>query len=327
VKDGTLRITSPADQLALFDYLASEGPTPFALAQIGGQLHAKQPDVRDAAHRLARSFGDKSASLAPQLWPAVLGPKTKFEDAVVDLGTTARIEKSPAAAEWTSLLKHPNPLLRVEAVRWWRAFKNQPELVETLRRQVPELVKENPELREDLASVFAEIAPTAVKEHDLPTPIADKEELTKRTLAALLTMSPADRAKRAALGQQVFERAACTKCHTTATATTPLAPSLKGIAAQKTEYLIESILYPSKVIKTGFESESIVTTSGKVLSGLVKDEGDAFRVLNLDVDVRVPKTEVESRSVSRVSIMPEGQELRMSSRELVDLVAYLATLK
>jgi len=295
------------------------------LGQSGGQLPAKQPDVREAAHRLARSFGDKSASLAPTLWPIVLSPKTKFEDAVVDLGTIARVEKSPSASEWTSLLKHNNPLLRVEAVRWWRGFKNQPELVETLKRHAPELVKENPELQEDLASVFAELTPNPSK--TVPTPIADKDELTKRTLASLAALSPTDRAKRAALGQQVFERAACTKCHTTATQTTLLAPSLKGSAGQKAEYLVESILYPSKVIKTGFESESIVTASGKVLSGLVKDEGDSFRVLNLDQDIRVPKADVESRSVSRVSIMPEGQELRMSSRELVDLVAYLATLK
>src|SRR5262249_38325788 len=49
-----------------------------------------------------------------------------------------------------------------------------------------------------------------------------------------------------------------------ATQTTPLAPSLKGIAAQKIDYLLESVLFPSKIIKTGFESETITTTDGKV---------------------------------------------------------------
>ena len=42
---------------------------------------------------------------------------------------------------------------------------------------------------------------------------------------------------------------------------------------------------------------------------------------------RIPKTEVETRSVSRVSVMPDAQEATMSRREFVDLIAYLQTLK
>ncbi len=140
-------------------------------------------------------------------------------------------------------------------------------------------------------------------------------------------MSAGNKSKRAAMSLQVFERNACTKCHTTATQTTPLRPSLKGIAAQKVDYLIESVLYPSKIIKTGFESETVELKNGKTLSGLVKDEGKFLRVLNLDRDERIAKTDVESRSVSRVSVMPDGQEALLSRRELVDLIAYLSTLK
>jgi hypothetical protein len=36
---------------------------------------------------------------------------------------------------------------------------------------------------------------------------------------------------------------------------------------------------------------------------------------------------VERRSVSRVSIMPEGQEAQLSRREFADLIAYLMTLR
>ena len=129
------------------------------------------------------------------------------------------------------------------------------------------------------------------------------------------------------MGLQVFERNACTKCHTTATATTPLAPSLKGIAQQKVDYLIESVLYPSKIIKTGFEAEIIELKNGKTITGLVKDEGKFYRVLSLDKNELIAKTDVESRSVSKISVMPDGQEATMSRREFVDLIAYLQTLK
>jgi putative heme-binding domain-containing protein len=129
------------------------------------------------------------------------------------------------------------------------------------------------------------------------------------------------------MGLQVFERNNCTKCHTTATTTTLLAPSLKGIGGQKIDYLIESVLYPSKIIKTGFESETITKKDGSIISGLVKEEGKFFRVLKLDQDIRIAKDDVDTRILSKISVMPEGQEAALSRREFVDLIAYLATLK
>jgi putative heme-binding domain-containing protein len=106
-----------------------------------------------------------------------------------------------------------------------------------------------------------------------------------------------------------------------------LAPSLKGIAAQKPDYLVESILYPSKIIKTGFDSERIETKGGKVHLGLVKEDGAFFRVLNHEGEVRVAKDDVESRTIAKVSIMPEGLEAQMSRREFLDLIHFLQSLK
>jgi putative membrane-bound dehydrogenase-like protein len=329
VEKGVLRIASAQDQLILFEFLEAEGPTPLALKQIGGQLRSGQPALRQAAHALARKFGPKSAPLAAPLWADVLAPKVHFEDAVERLATLARIEAAPRQEAWVKLLTHADPLLRAEAVRWWRAFKERPEMADLLVRRAPELVKADPGLKEDLAAVLRELGKEggALKGLDLPGPETDKEALAKQTLAALAKMAKGEPQKRALLGAQVFDRAGCTRCHTTATQTTPLAPSLKGIAAQKVDYLIESVLYPSKVIKTGFESETVVTKEGKVLAGLVKDEGKFLRVLNLDRDERVAKSDVERRSVSRVSIMPEGQEAQLSRREFADLIAYLMTLR
>jgi putative heme-binding domain-containing protein len=325
VEKGAIPVSSPADHLTIFEFLEAEGPTPFALKQIGGQLRSGHPEVRHAAHALARRFGTKAAPLADLLWPSVLAPKTRVDEAVENLATVARIEAAPRKEAWEKLLSHEDPLRRAEAVRWWRNFKGQPEMVALLTQQAEGLVRRDPSHKEDLAAVLRHLEVKAAL--DLPGPETDKEALTRQTLQALAKMTSGERQRRAVLGQQVFERAACTRCHTTATQTTPLAPSLKGIAAQKTEYLIESVLYPSRVIKTGFETETVVTKDGKALSGLVKDEGDALRVLNLDRDDRVAKSDVESRSVSRVSIMPEGQEAQLSRREFADLIAYLATLK
>jgi putative membrane-bound dehydrogenase-like protein len=325
VEKGAIKVTTPGDQLLLFEFLEMEGPTDFALKQIAGQVHSGQPQTRAAALLLARKFGPKSAPVAAALWPGVLNPKTKADDAADYLATLAAIESPASTAKWQQLVTGDNALLRTEAVRWWRRFKDRPDQIEFLREQTPRLLQRDPALADDLGAVFRHLdAPTDVK---LPAPETDKTVLTKHVIDAMARMPAGEKGYRAVLGKQVFERTGCTRCHTTATQTTPLAPSLKGVAAQKVDYLIESVLFPSKVIKTGFESETIVTRDGGTFSGLVKEEGGMLRVLNLDRDVRIPKATVEERRLQKVSIMPEGQETLMSRRELVDLIAYMQTLK
>jgi putative membrane-bound dehydrogenase-like protein len=329
VEKGAIRIASPADQLVLLELLEAEGPTPFALRTIGEQIRHGHPSVRPAAHALARRLGDRAASIAPALWQIVQPPQARFEDVLECLATLARIEKQPSRAQWERMLEHRDPLIRTEAVRWWRSFKNQPELSEHLARRAPELLKKDPTLNEDLAAVFRDlnVKPEQLSALSLPGPEKDKAALARQTLALLSKTPAAERHKREEMGRMVFERAACVRCHTMATQTTLLAPSLKGVAAQKADYLIESVLFPSKVIKTGFNSELIVTKTGKSVSGLVKDEGKFLRVLSLDHDERIPKDKVEERSVQKLSIMPEGQETLLSRQEFADLIAYLLTLR
>ena len=334
VESGQLKIASPADQLVLLEFLESEGPTPFALKQIGGQLQSNNKELRQAAHTLARRFGPKASALADQLWPGVVNPKTKFEDALESLSTIARIEGAPKTDAWLKMLEHEDSHVRTETVRWWRIFKDQPSSTGGLLGQrARKLIARDDGIKEDLATVIRHIGVSSkeLPQLHLPEQEKDKDVLTKNTLKELATMPAADRAKRSAMGQQVFERNACTKCHTTATATTPLAPSLKGIAAQKVDYLIESVLHPSKVIKTGWEVELIETKDGKVVTGLVKDDGKTLRVIQamdyLKAPLAIDKANVEARRVSKISLMPDGQEANLSRREFVDLIAYLQTLK
>ena len=96
---------------------------------------------------------------------------------------------------------------------------------------------------------------------------------------------------------------------------------------EKPEYLVESVLYPSKVIKTGFETEQIVTKSGKTYSGLVKDEGKVLRISTADRTDRVAKADIEERTVQKVSLMPDGQEKMLSPQEFLDLIVYLQSLR
>ena len=326
VEKGQIKI-GPKDYPIIFEFLEAEGPTPFALKQIDGQLRSGDPALKQAAHTLARRFGTKASSLGDGLWPNVLNPKTKFDDTIEYLSTIARVGATPKKESWEKMLEHNDPFIRMEAVRWWRLFKDRPDMLEALGYYAPVLVKQDERVREDLAAVYRELKRQPDKAWLLPDQETSKDEMTKYALKEIAAMPAGDRTKREAMGLQVFERNACTKCHTTATATTLLAPSLKGVAQAKVEHLIESVLYPSKIIKTGWEVEQIELKNGKTLVGLVKDEGKVLRVVALDKDERISKADVESRSLSKVSVMPAGQEATLSRREFVDLIAYLQTLK
>jgi quinoprotein glucose dehydrogenase len=330
VDKGTVRLAAPSDQLLLLEVLESEGPSAVALRQLEAHLTSGQPAVRAAAHALARKFETKAAPLAAKAWPRVLDIRANPETRIELMATLARIETPPSAAKWEKLLADPDATVRIEALRDWRAFKGQPDMTTLLVGCSADLLEKDKSLKDDLGAVLRhlEADAAAIGKLGLPAPADDKNALAGQTLAALAALAPQERPRRVLLGRQVFERTGCVKCHTTVTQNTPLAPSLKGIAtAQKPDYLVESVLYPSKIIKTGYDTELIATKDGGSLTGLVREDGAFLRILTADRETRIARKDVEERSIRKVSIVPEGQEKPMSRREFLDLMAYLASLK
>lgn len=325
VDRGDFPLNSPERAHLYLEFLENEGATPAGLTQLGKLISSGPNESRIAAHGLARKFATRAEPLAASLWPKLLDAKARPEERTELLATLAAIDSKPAPERWEKLLSDGNVEVRTEAVRTWRAFKGKPEMVAKLTQSTPELLKKQPGIAEDLAAVFNELgAKVAGVEHKEQS----KEAMTEQTLAALAKVPNNERSRRARAGRLVFERGACTKCHTAINQNTPLAPSLQGIGkGQKPEYLVESVLFPSKVIKTGFETERIVTKSGKMLTGLVKEDGAVLRVMNLDGEVRVAKADIEERSIQKISLMPEGQEKLLSREEFLDLVVYLQSLR
>lgn len=121
---------------------------------------------------------------------------------------------------------------------------------------------------------------------------------------------------------------ACGKCH--APGKDLLGPDLTTIDedAADDEQLVESLLFPSKVIKEGFESVIVLTNAGKMITGrvvqrnprrLVLDDptGDGRRITLAMDDLDV----IES---SRQSIMPDGLIDQLSDRrQFLDVTRYV----
>jgi putative membrane-bound dehydrogenase-like protein len=334
VRDGAVQLRSNSDVLTLFDLLANEGPTPFALSQIEKRVLDGNRELRDAAHALARRFGVKAAPLADAIWPRIIDPrhKTKWQDKLELISLLTAIEQEPAKDNWRGLLMQPDPAVVKDAVRSWRRFVDQPGMVDTLVAATPALTKDDPTLAEDLGAVFAVLKVPADRASGVSLPKLPHDLAARRAAALASAATPAQpNGLGPALGRRVFERAGCVKCHTTVTQNTPRAPSLQGIGkAQSPEYLVESFLEPSKVIKTGYETERVETTDGETLIGLVKDDPNdknALLVIMPDSERRLARKDIANRAVQKVSLMPTGLTDPLSQSEVNDLLAYLRSLR
>jgi len=121
----------------------------------------------------------------------------------------------------------------------------------------------------------------------------------------------------------------CTRCHAAGEAEPKPGPDLsKGGKEITDEYVVESILFPSKVIKKGFETVAIATEDGKTYSGLlVEDRADAVVLRDPAIEgppTVIAKKDIAEQATKNLSLMPEGQIAALGSRqEFLDLVRYL----
>ncbi len=132
-------------------------------------------------------------------------------------------------------------------------------------------------------------------------------------------------------GKQVYEThvvAQCVRCHNAGGAGKQVGPVLDGIGSKMDRnYLLDSILEPSKKIAPGFQSIIVETLTGEIFSGVVIEEDDTKLNLKLTVggDISINKSEILSSETSSVSAMPSMQGI-LTPDEVRDLVAYLSSL-
>jgi putative membrane-bound dehydrogenase-like protein len=125
--------------------------------------------------------------------------------------------------------------------------------------------------------------------------------------------------------------AQCAKCHSIRGSGGQVGPDLSMIGKKASrENLYESILFPSKAIADQYIQYQVTTTSEVTLSGLLMaDTPEAIILRDANgKDVTIPKKEIDGpiRKLP-VSLMPEDIVAALTEEELVDLVAYLETLK
>ncbi len=127
-------------------------------------------------------------------------------------------------------------------------------------------------------------------------------------------------------GQAVYERAKCAACHRMGTVGNAIGPDLTSVAKRFTrKELVESILFPSHIISDQYQTQRVLTTSGKVVSGqVVKNPNGTYTVRDSSlVETVIAEQDIDQIQPSKSSLMPSGLLDTLTAAEIRDLMAYL----
>jgi putative heme-binding domain-containing protein len=162
-----------------------------------------------------------------------------------------------------------------------------------------------------LAKVWGQLQPAS----------AQRSAMTAKYKAILTddAMKKADLSK----GRQVFVKN-CAACHKLYDDGGDVGPGLTGSQRSNLDYILENVLDPSAVVPREYQMNVINLQDGRSINGIIKAETDkAVTVRTANETIVVPIGEIESRAVSKLSMMPEGIFEKMTDQEVRDLVAYL----
>jgi putative heme-binding domain-containing protein len=125
-------------------------------------------------------------------------------------------------------------------------------------------------------------------------------------------------------GEAVFKKV-CAQCHRIYGEGQDVGPDITVNGRGSFDQLLSNVLDPSLVVGAGYQARLVTTTDGRTLTGLLVEDSPQRVVLKeqggkLDT---IPRAEVDSVTVSKLSLMPEGLEKQLTEKELIDVFEFL----
>ena len=315
--------------------------------------NSSNSDVRARARALALIFGDPKALAALR---KVIHDATKPIDERRDaLQSLAGVRPTGFADDLLSLLNQPD--LNDLAIKSL-AEQNDVRIPPAVLAAYPSLDRERRHLALDTLSaripfataMLAALETGAIPRIDVTADIIRKLELlgddsiqkavaqswgtTRSTpaekqqrIAELKNALTADneRAPNLPHGRALFART-CQQCHKLFGEGEEVGPEITGSHRANLDYLLLNVVDPNAAVGKDYQAWNIATDDGRVLVGLVTNE--TARTLTLRTStaaLTVDKDEIEERVQTDLSMMPEGLFDQLTSEQLQDLVAYLAS--
>ena len=312
---------------------------------------SRHEEVRDRAMQLAVLFGDKNA--LAKLLASVRETQAKPEKRISALELLLQKQLPELLPILRSLLDEP--AMRAAAIRGLASYNaaDTPELI--LERYAKLTDGEKSDAIQTLASrpkfalaLLDAVETGTVARKDI-SPFAARQilalkdqQVSKRLATVWGTIRPASK-ERAALmakykailtpdtlqkadpmkGRAVFSKT-CATCHKLNGEGGAIGPELTGSQRNNLDYLLENVLDPSAVVAREYTVTNIELKNGRTVSGIVAMETQrALTVQTPNEKLVIAKSDIETRTPTNVSMMPEGLFDKLNEGELRDLVAYL----
>lgn len=126
-----------------------------------------------------------------------------------------------------------------------------------------------------------------------------------------------------ARGRAVFAKV-CQQCHTLYGVGGKVGPDITGANRGDLNYLMENIFDPSAVIPKEYAATRLELADGRVVTGIVKEETKtALTVVTATETLTIPAADVEKRTASDQSMMPDDLTKQVSEADIKVLFAYL----
>ena len=156
---------------------------------------------------------------------------------------------------------------------------------------------------------------------ELRTTPAEKAKLIT-SFKTRLTPESLQKADRSA-GRALFQKT-CASCHRIFDSGGKIGPDITGSQRTNLDYLLQTLVDPSAAVAKEYQTQIIETSAGRVITGFVLDESQtAVTIQTVNEQVIIPLKEIEQRSVSSASMMPEGMLQTLKIAQVRDLIAYL----
>ncbi|MDB4786519.1 PQQ-dependent sugar dehydrogenase [Planctomycetaceae bacterium] len=179
--------------------------------------------------------------------------------------------------------------------------------------------------RQEIAAKLDAVASPEQKKTiaELTKNLPDVSAELKLLIAARLKEYPA-KTVTAAAGRLIFEKN-CQNCHQLTGKGALIGPQLNGIGNRGASRLFEDTLDPNQNVDVAFHSMTIVTTEGKVITGLFRrKEGDKWILAdNKGKEIFLSAEEIEESNKSPLSLMPESIARDLPPDDFYSLMKFL----
>jgi putative heme-binding domain-containing protein len=150
-------------------------------------------------------------------------------------------------------------------------------------------------------------------------PDADKQKIIEQKKKMILTVGAPD----LQAGHEVAKKT-CFVCHKLYGEGAEVGPDLTGVGRSSLDALLANVIDPNQVVGKGYENVQVETKDGRSLSGRLVEETDS-RIKLLSSGPKeevVAKSDIATRRVSELSVMPEGLE-QMPDADFRNLISYI----